>query len=133
MYGEKQVMVKFRAWDEPDGYHNDIGHMSYYNERDVIGDVTNIMEYMGEKDSNGVEICEDDVVHISKNKFGEGKNEVWTVERDFDNNFIVFNQINSVRNIDFNENGELIVEVCPGYYFKPEVLGNIHENPELLY
>ncbi len=95
---------------------------------DTIGQLT------GLKDKNGKDIYEGDVVHIEKNRFKSGGDEVWTVEyNETHAKFICFNQLNSDRDIDFdcNENCA-ICNVTDSYEFLLGVAGNIHENPELL-
>jgi len=84
-----------------------------------------IMQYTGLKDKNGVEIFEGDIVHVEEN------GRVWSVGFD-EASFIAYNQINSNRIIELGlrEGAEFSIDgdtsiVC-------EVIGNIHQNPELL-
>ena len=92
-----------------------------------------LMQYTGLKDKNGTEIYEGDIVHIrDRDTFKE----VWTVEMDDSvGKWSVYNQLNSTRYFDFDceaYDGVAIVEVTPDYSFKPEVIGNIYEDKELL-
>ena len=100
-----------------------------------------LMQYTGLKDKNGVEIYEGDIVYMVKYKFGKGKSEVWTVEYMAEGSaaFCAYNQLNSCRvmeealhqdSLEFGGVGSfspdgLGLAIC-------EVIGNIHENPELL-
>jgi uncharacterized phage protein (TIGR01671 family) len=94
-----------------------------------------IMQYIGMRDKNNVKIFEGDIVHIRDR--GNGFIEVWTVEYDTNEaRFIVYNQLNSSRGIEADtcsyeiyqipDGGGIAgaVEVCEGYGFVCEVLGN---------
>jgi len=93
-----------------------------------------IMQYTGVKDINGVEVYEGDIVARIEDRFGAGSNEYWTVQYNEQMaRFQVYNQINSMRDIDikddmtgscFSTDGTLEIDL--------EVIGNIYENGELL-
>ncbi len=141
--------IKFRAWDK-------VAQKMYYSDHDdicrvgdkyelspfqivvdrgvVSMDEFELMQYTGLKDRNGKEICEGDIVNITKRR---GWDEVWSVEYDDTTaKFVVYNQLNSIRDFDVDSlhaYGDCpIVEVTKDICWHPEVIGNIYESPELL-
>jgi len=137
--------IKFRAWDKDKKnmvYHENVNYDAYYNlEGWDVSDLFAINtllakehyiyeQYTGLKDKNDVEIYEGDIISITN--FG-GFKEVWSVEF-FDGGFCVYNQINSLRelrnSIYFNGTTFDITEKLN--CIPTEVIGNIHDNPELL-
>lgn len=81
-------------------------------------DSETVGQYTGLKDRNGVKIFEGDIVD-----FGFGRGEVWFDDGTFKHTFI-----------EKGEDGGLINSVRPSKRFwdKVEIIGNIHDNPELL-
>ena len=124
--------IKFRAWHESEkemipncnqGFEGDVFNWKHQ------GQPIQIMQFTGLQDKSGVDIYEGDIVHIGDT------GQVWSVEYDDQEAcFVVFNQLNSNRrfNTDFTDPECPIVRICEGVEFKPGVIGNIHQNPELL-
>lgn len=114
--------IKFRVWSESDKeYRADLLSKlippfitADYNDE---GDRFEIEQYTGFKDKNGKEIYEGDIVEIGKyGKFQIIWNE-WACKFDFDK-------------IGKREREE--PWLSQDWEQKAEVIGNIHENPELL-
>ena len=112
--------IKFRAWDE-------VNKLYYYNVQNTydkkIGDNfqnvldnENLMveEFTGLKDKNGVEIYENDIIEISDMSYGDSQNNYGVVK--------------------YSEYAELVVGniLLSRIYNAIEVIGNIHENADLL-
>lgn len=76
-----------------------------------------VMQYTGLKDKKGVEICEGDIVKVSNHPFDN--------KGTFNNNYIVSWQDEDLTYVA----GNLLLSRLKPYV---EVIGNIHDNPELL-
>lgn len=140
--------IKFRAWSESLGLLSKpftLPHLllNFTNEKGVgvMKSLTDevVIQYTGLKDKTGVEIYDGDIVAITVEK--EFK-QVWSVEFE-GGGFQVFNQLNSNRRIEesmtehfLNNDGVLtpIAEfsISRGETVLCEVIGNIHQSPELL-
>lgn len=117
--------IKFRVWSEEDKeYRKDCRLLSLfdcvtgcpatiYNDE---GDRFDIEQYTGLKDKNGKDIYEGDIVKI------EAYGRVFqVVYRKWDCSFVYE-----------NDEDEEIYSMFDGFPDKYEIIGNIHENPELL-
>lgn len=119
--------LKFRAWvyygeklDKPD-YSRDYGCLDRFFEDHSENDCEQCIEqYTGLKDKNGEEIYEGDILIIPARK-DKLKGYLYTV---------VWHKVHARFNFA-NKNGEF-GEINIGKIKRAEVIGNIHENPELL-
>ena len=130
--------IKFRAWDTtskkmyPQNKIEDFTLEQVYRLVITSDPYTKIMQFTGLQDINGVDIYEGDIVHIVKDRFGKGWHEVWSVEYGYfgDAAFYVQNQVNSGRIIEFD--GESYFYIDGKKQIPLKVIGNIHENPEVI-
>lgn len=76
-----------------------------------------LMQYTGLKDKNGVEIYEGDIVSYSRDE-----NDEWHKK-----SIVIFNQITTQYQLNTSLGSHDLCE-----WYELEVIGNIHENPELL-
>ena len=114
--------IKFRAWikdlkelGEPKTL-KEIYEFKMLSENSIFNDLE-LMQYTGLKDTNGVEIYEGDIL-----KFGNNN----TSEVTFENG--CFNVFDEPLGWDFDSE-EVPIKALMSY---SKVIGNIHENPELL-
>ena len=135
------MRIKFRAWDirknvmrEVVVIHfneaSNVSGASYWSEdmelKSLHGNYIKLMQYIGLKDSNGVEIYEGDVVRVTHDEYFI--DEVCTVVWGLDNNdtYPAFH----MPELDTESNSFSEVFNVDGYFVK--VIGNIYQNKELL-
>jgi uncharacterized phage protein (TIGR01671 family) len=112
--------IKFRAWDkernimEYFNFHNIYHPAQGMDNPDIV-----LMQYTGLKDENGKEIYEGDILNN-----GEAYEELWRVVVIFRNGAFQLREL---------ETGDDRIQCCCGQDLSLwKVIGNIHENPELL-
>jgi uncharacterized phage protein (TIGR01671 family) len=125
------MIPRFRAWLKNDKKMIEVDEIHFYNgQLDFIGDgITfmrtvdkiELMQSTGLKDRNGKEIFEGDILAV------ETDDEVINVKVFWDKKHALY----MFESKKFNEE-ELLAELAEDNAYPFEVIGNIHENPELL-
>ena len=107
--------IKFRAWSkERMIMWHEIQKTTYF-ETFLTDESGVVMQYTGKKDKNGVEIYESDILSL------------------------IYGSINMIGYVKLEDSGEWIIYKDEGNYLgvhhnisRIKLIGNIHENPELL-
>lgn len=133
--------IKFRAWDENIyGYHNEVQHIAGY----IDNDSYTLEQYTGLKDNNGKEIYEGDMIEFSWNPFFNEPSEIFTFVAlifYYENwtCFCVKLQKNKLKGKQFDlfdregiEEQHIAIGSPITYGNGVTIIGNIHQNPELL-
>lgn len=110
--------LKFRRYDDYEFVFFDLVDFRKYDEIPFVVQKSPIEQYTGLKDKNGKEIYEGDIVL----DYYDG-DDAFIVEWDKDTASFILTDTNNIANVSFDN-------------FYPdkdlEIIGNIHENPELL-
>jgi len=114
---------KFRAWDKTKKVmvvqKDDWGPLGFFHVCAAMEEEPFIMQSTGLRDKNGVEIYEGDILNFAHDT---ARKYLWYV--DFrDGSFVISK--------DFRESGQDRI-LNQGYVNSYTVIGNIHENPDLL-
>jgi len=133
-------VIKFRAWDNINNKFRDIESINIARNNKPTSIVSNcdfyqiqsnsqieLMQYAGLKDKNGVEIYEGDIINVyDYDSIYEHKDKLTTKAKNvrFENGSFWFTNEVTKSFYSFSNYNR------PGTSF--EVIGNIHENPELL-
>jgi len=138
--------IKFRAWDKYQrkmyswskiGGSSSEGHLSLWNLINSLSDSLIVMQYTGLKDKNGKEIYEGDVIQ-NLNCFNCHSSWGDTTDNFPNERVVVFGDSGTpcFRLAFIEENirdrGTSGLVFCKGNEKNFEIIGNIHENPELV-
>ena len=121
--------IKFRAWSsgrkemaEVESIHfkgNAVYLISKYLRLVANLDETELMQFTGQKDMNGKEVFEEDILKLENRDFG----------------IVQYNNLNCnyyIQLINYHFNVAIDFKKVFSYQSKVEIIGNKYENPELL-
>ena len=121
--------IKFRAWSsgrkemaEVESIHfkgNAVYLISKYLRLVANLDETELMQFTGQKDMNGKEVFEEDILKLENGDFG----------------IVQYNNLNCnyyIQLINYHFNVAIDFKKVFSYQSKVEIIGNKYENPELL-
>jgi len=108
--------IKFRTWNTIQEFMDEVGTLDLeaWNDEDVRPSNIRLMQYTGLLDKNGKEIYEGDILRKPTPGYEYQKN---------GNQYKVIKWTENARSIGFNTSATM-----SGW----EIIGNVHQNPELL-
>ncbi len=117
--------IKFRAWDNYlKVMHHDVHRLDSFNEY-LSKEKFDCLQFTGLKDKNGKEIYEGDIVRTWTNYHGEPTEPMFK-------SHVRYNEDVGCWQIAYKNINDKEVWDNIGFSYFLEVIGNIHENPDLL-